>query len=145
MKLLFEKPSFSKSLLAGFMVGLATSVVVLIFQEIYREQTAFTAGYFISPAYIFVFIPIISALTGCLYYICRNYLRRGTFWFILICAIAITAMVWATISGTEHNTGPFFSGFRGMYVGIESITLILAAIFIPYLVQHPKFWYEEYD
>lgn len=141
--MLFKKPVFAQSLLAGFLVGLGTSLAVLIFGQIYRDKTSFTAGYFISPAYIFVFIPIVSALVGCLYHVCRTYLKRGTVGFIALCIILIAGLVWGTISGTTYNTGPLFSGIRGMYIGIESITLILAAIFIPLLVQHPKFWYED--
>ena len=143
MKPLLKKPTFSKSLLAGFMVGLATSVVVLVFEGIYRQDTAFNDGYFISPAYIFVFIPIVSALAGCLYYACRNYLKKGTAVFVILCVVVVTALVIATISGTSKNTGLLFSGFRGMYIGIETITFILAAIFIPFFVKHPDFWYDD--
>lgn len=142
MKPQLKKPPFSQSLLAGFLVGLATSVAVLIFQEAYRENTAFTAGYFISPAYIFIFIPMVSALAGCLYHVCATYFqKRSSLLFIITCLLLLASVVTFTISRASENAGPLFSDFRGMYVGIETIVIILAVIFIPFFVKHPGFWF----
>jgi hypothetical protein len=131
---------FSKSLLAGLLSGVVAAAVNLVYSIIYRESTGFATAEIIMPLSIFIGFPILLAMFGGAYYLLQRHLHAGTRWFIFLCIALMAALVLTTILDTKQNGGALFSGLRGLCLGMEIITCLLAAILIPYFARHPKIY-----
>jgi hypothetical protein len=131
---------FSKSLLAGLLTGIIAAAVNLIYTIIYRDATSFATAEIIMPLSIFIGFPLLLALAGCSYYFIQKHLPSGTRWFIFFCLALMAALILTTILDTKSNGGILLSGLRGLCLGMEIITCILAAIFIPYFAKHPNIY-----
>jgi hypothetical protein len=131
---------FSKSLLAGFLTGIIAAALNLLFSIIYRDATGFAAAEIIMPLSIFIGFPILLAMTGCAYYFLQKHSHSGTRWYIFFCLALMVALILTTIFDTKQNGGMLLSGLRGLCLGMEIITCILAAIFVPYFVRHPNIY-----
>jgi hypothetical protein len=131
---------FSKSLLAGLLSGVCAAVLNLVYSIIYRNATGFATAEIIMPLSIFIGFPILLAMAGCAYYLLQKHLRAGTSWFIFFCIALLAALVITTILDTKQNGGTLFSGLRGLCLGMEIITCLLAAGLIPYFARHPNIY-----
>jgi hypothetical protein len=128
---------FSKSLLAGLLTGVIAAVLNLVYSIIYRDTTGFATAEIIMPLSIFIGFPILLALAGCAYYLLKRHLPAGTSWFIFFSIALMGALFLTTILDTKQNGGTLFSGLRGLCLGMEIITCLLAAFLIPYFAKHP--------
>jgi hypothetical protein len=132
--------SFSKAILAGFLSGIIAAVLNLIYSIVYRESANFANAEIIMPLTIFIGFPILLAVGGCAYFLLLKHLHAGTNWFIFFCITLLAALVAFTIMDTRQNEGSLFSGLRGLCLGMEIITCLLAAFLIPYFARHPKIY-----
>lgn len=140
MKTLLKGTAFSNALLAGLLTGLGAAVANLAYTIIYRDAAHFDGGIIVMPFSIFIGFPILLALIGCAYFLLRKYLHVHERGFILFCAVAMVLFSLIIVLETQQNQGSFFSGFRGLCLGLVIITFSLAAIFIPYLSRHPDLY-----
>jgi hypothetical protein len=131
---------FSKSLLAGLLSGIVAAAANLVYSIVYRESTGFATAEIIMPLSIFIGFPILLAMAGGAYYLLQGHLHAGNRWFIFLCIALMASLVLATILDTKRNGGALFSGLRGLCLGMEIITCLLAAFLIPYLARHPKIY-----
>jgi len=131
---------FSKSLLAGLLSGIVAAAVNLVYSIIYRESTGFATAEIIMPLSIFIGFPILLALAGSAYYLLQKHLHAGTSWFIFFSIALMVALIVATMLDTKQHGGALFSGLRGLCLGMEIITCVLAAFLIPYFARHPKIY-----
>jgi uncharacterized membrane protein len=92
------------------------------------------------PLTIFLGFPILLALGGAVYYLVKKHLPNGTVWFFLFCIALMAALVLVTILDTKQDGGSLLSGLRGLCLGLEVITCLLAAFFIPFLATHPNIY-----
>ena len=132
--------SFSKAILAGFLSGIVAAVLNLIYSIVYRESANFANAEIIMPLTIFIGFPILLAIGGCAFFLLQKHLHAGASWFIFFCITLLAALVVFTIMDTRQNEGSLFSGLRGLCLGMEIITLLLAAFLIPYFARHPKIY-----
>jgi len=135
-----SKISFSKSLLSGLLTGIMAAILNLVYMIIYRDVTGFATAKIIMPLSIFIGFPILLALGGCAYFLVKKHLSAGTSWFIFFCLSLLAALLWITILDTSYDQGSLLSGLRGLCLGMEIITCLLAALMIPYLAMHPKIY-----
>ena len=131
---------FSKSLLAGLLTGVIAAVLNLVYEIIYRSATSFATAEIIMPLSIFIGFPILLAMAGCAYYLLKRHLHAGSSWFIFFCIALMAALFLTTILDTKQNGGTLFSGLRGLCLGMEIITCLLAAGLIPYFARHPNIY-----
>ncbi|HLY68121.1 MAG TPA: hypothetical protein VKR53_00245 [Puia sp.] len=137
MSVVYNKISFSKSLLAGILAGIAAALLNLIYMVAYRDTTGFATAKIIMPLSIFIGFPIVLGLAGCCYYLIKRHLSRGVAWFIFFFLALLGALLLITVADTKDDGGNLFSGLRGLCLGMEIITCMLGAFFIPYLASHP--------
>jgi hypothetical protein len=135
-----NKTSFSKSLLSGLLTGVVAAILNLVYMIIYRDITGFATAKIIMPLSIFIGFPILLALGGCAYFLIKKHLPAGTSWFIFFCLSLMAALLWITILDTSQDGGSLLTGLRGLCLGMEIITFLLAALMIPYLALHPKIY-----
>lgn len=131
---------FSKSVLGGLLTGVIVAVVALVYNIIYRNSANVSTAQIIMPLTIFIGFPIINAIAGYIYFLLRKYLHGGRIGFMIFCLVALAVSVIITVVDTKNNSGSLFSGIRGLFLGMELITCILAAILIPYFAKHPEMY-----
>jgi hypothetical protein len=134
------KASFSKSLLAGLLTGIVAALLNLIYMIIYRDATGFATAKIIMPLSIFIGFPILLGLAGCTYFLLKKHLARGASWFIFFSVALMVCLLFITFLDTNEDGSGFFSGLRGLCLGMEIITCLLSAILIPWLAAHPKIY-----
>lgn len=134
------KPSLSKSILSGLLAGLAVAFLSLIYTMVYREETGFATAKIIMPISIFIGFPILLVLGGFAYFLFQKHLPAGTAWFIVFCFAFLVTLVLITIQDTRNEGGSFISGLRGLCLGLEFITCLLAVFLIPYFARHPQIY-----
>lgn len=131
--------SFSKSVLAGLLTGVIAAFVNLIYVVVFRETSNFGGDEIIvMPLTIFIGFPILLVIAGCAYYLFKRHLPSGTLWFIGISLATMVALIIVTVQDTPMNQGTFFSGARGLFLGMVIITFLLAAFLVPYFATHSK-------
>lgn len=131
---------FSKSLLSGLLAGIIAAAVNLVYSIVYRDVTSFATAEIIMPFSIFIGFPILLSLAGCAYYLLQKHLHAGGNWFVFFCLALMAAAVFTTILDTRQNGGALLSGLRGLCLGMEIITCLLAALLIPYFAKHPQIY-----
>jgi len=131
---------FSKSLLSGLLTGIIAAAVNLVYSIIYRDATSFATAEIIMPFSIFIGFPILLAMAGCAFYLLQKHLHAGANWFVFFCIALLAAAVFMTVLDTRKYGGTLFSGLRGLCLGMEVITCLLAAVLIPYFAKHPKIY-----
>ncbi len=114
--------------------------LALIYTIVYREETGFATALIIMPISIFIGFPILLVLGGFSYYLFQKHLRKGSFWFAVFCTAFLVVLILITLQDTRHEQGTVFSGLRGLCLGLEVITAIIAMFFIPYFAKHPQIY-----
>jgi hypothetical protein len=140
MKTLISSPGFSKSLLAGLLVGIIAAMLNLVYMIVYRESTKFGADLVVMPLTIFIGLPVLMVLAGSAYFLLQRHLHSGGRWFKSICFISMVLLLIVTIQDTPVNHGPLLTGARGLFLGMVVITFLPAAFLIPYLARHSKIY-----
>ena len=133
-------PTFSKSILAGLLTGIIAAFLNLIYMIVYRESTEFAKDNIVMPLTIFLGFPILMVLGGMAYFLLQKHLHSGTTWFKVICLVGMIALLIITIQDTRLNPGVLLSGARGLFLGMITITFLLATFLIPYLAKHSKIY-----
>lgn len=133
-----------RCLLAGLLTGLITAVLVLIFNIIYRGATNLESYDIIMPFTIFTAFPLFGLVSGGAYFLFANNLRRGNALFSIIWVLVMLILVIISAM-TGDSVPPGLKGFRGLFVGIELITGLLAAFGIPFLAHHPSLYLTQED
>lgn len=127
--------SLVRAIMAGFLTGIASAIINMIFVFIYRSLTGVNAYFFlISPVFVFIGIPVISGLLGMLLFVMARFFSRGVTWFTLLFILLTIFSIVLCIALPRVDLS---SGAKGLLIGLEVITGLLTAIAIPYLVRHP--------
>ncbi len=132
--------SFSKAILSGLLTGIIAAFLNLIYTIVYRESTGFATGEIVMPVTIFIGFPVLLMMGGYAYFLLQKHMKTGTGWFVFFCIAFMAALIMVTILDTRRNGGTLLSGLKGLCLGLEIITCLLAAIFIPYFARHPKIY-----
>jgi len=144
MKLSDEPINLGRGLLAGLFAGMIISVVILIFNVIYRGSVHLYIYNVVMPVSIFMVFPLFNLVAGGVYYLFVGHLRKGCLLFILIVVLVMVLAALATYfidRSTDHN----YEEFRGLLVGLELIEGIMAAILIPFFASHPTLFLTDKD
>jgi drug/metabolite transporter (DMT)-like permease len=132
--------SFSKAILSGLLTGIIAAVLNVVYTIVYREITGFETAEIIMPLSIFIGFPILLTMGGYAYFLVQRHLPKGLNWFIFFITALLAALVLITFLDTRRNGGALLSGLRGLSLGIEIITCLLAVFLIPFFARHPKIY-----
>jgi hypothetical protein len=132
--------TLGRCLLAGLLTGIITSVIILIFNVIYRGATHYYVQEgimpLIMPLSIFMGFPLLLLLTGGVFFLFVEHLKRGAALYSAI--IILLTLASAFVTAFADKTGsPEVEGFRGMVFGAELITGVLGAFVVPFFARHP--------
>lgn len=138
--------SFSDSLptrgiLGGLFVGIATAVLGLAFDFIYRKITGYEFAEYINiNSIIFFCIPTL-VVGGIVYSLLLQYLKNGLTVYVVLCIILTTVVAFIPLGPNMLPTGQAMpSSARGLTVGIEILTGAMGAFALPYFAKHSEIW-----
>ena len=137
MKIPIATTSFTRSVIAGLFTGILTATANFLFVLFYRSGTGVNAYEFIiSPFFIFITFPILSVLTGFVYFAMNHYLPKGAMWYsIFFVLLTLLAILYDFLSPGNES---LLAGSKGLLFGIATITGLMIAFLLPYLARHPK-------
>jgi len=137
----FTYPLLSRGILGGLFVGIATTILNLAFDFIYRTVTKYEFTEFINiNSIIFFTIPTLL-VGGIVYAIIKEYIKKSTWMYIVVCIVLTIVVAFIPLGAYMLPTGqPMPSSARGLTLGIEIITGTMGAFAVPYFAEHPKIW-----
>jgi len=135
----FPKSKFYRALMTGFSVGFMATVVCLVYNIIFRNNTGFSLSFFINVSTIIFLVNTLFPILGTIYYVFVYSFKKPDILFTIVCILLTAFLVWRT--EMIHRTSDHFlnSEFRNLLLGIVIILGISASIFIPLLYRSKKF------
>lgn len=143
-EIIYKYNTLSRGILGGLFVGLMATGVNLLFDYLYRYFTHYLAAEFVNINSITFFtIPTLVG-AGVLYAILRDNVRRGL-WVYYVVILVLTAVVTFIPLGPNllPNGDRLPASARGLTIGIEIITGLMAAFVLPYFAEHQKIWSDD--
>ena len=133
-----EQTPFTKALLTGVFVGITSSVVCLVFNGIYRDQTGLAPSDIINVGSIIFGVNIAFLVIGLLYYVFTQ-IKKGEFLFITLFLI-LTVFLALKAEGVTRSADPLVTlQFRRLLLGIIIIAGFGASVALPLLAHNKKF------
>jgi FlaA1/EpsC-like NDP-sugar epimerase len=130
---------FSKSVLTGLFAGIAATFICIIYNIIYRDETAFPLFSFINVSSLIFGVNVLFIVIGVVYYWFTRYLKQGQLFFI-ITFIVITVLSVLSVSGIHRTDDPVWNvEFHHLFNAMIIIWGIAAAIGIPWLFHSKRF------
>ncbi len=138
--------SFSDSLptrgiLGGLFVGIATAVLGLAFDFIYRKITGYEFAEYINiNSIIFFCIPTL-VVGGIVYSLLLQYVKNGLTVYVVLCIILTTVVAFIPLGPNMLPTGQAMPpSARGLTVGLEILTGLMGTFALPYFAKHSEIW-----
>ena len=131
----------TRGILGGLFVGIATAVLGLAFDFIYRKITNYQFSEYINiNSIIFFCIPTL-VVGGIVYSIIAEYLKNGVVIYMVLSVLLTILVAFIPLGPNMLPTGEQMpSSARGLTMGIEIITGAMGAFALPYFAKHPEVW-----
>lgn len=134
----FQTP-FTKAFLTALFVGIITSVVCLIYNGIYRDQTGLEPTDIINVGSIIFAVHILFLLLGLVFYALRQWKRAGEILYIAGLLLLTAFLSWKAEGVVRSPNHDVTVEFRGLLLGIVLIIGVSASIVVPVLFHNRKF------
>ncbi len=130
---------FTKAFMTALFVGIVTSVICLIYNGIYRDETRLEPTDIINVGSIIFAVNILFLVVGIIFYIMR--LMKGPGELIYIAGfILLTAFLgWKAEGVIRSSNEEVTVAFRGLLLGIIVIIGFSASLVVPFLFHSKKF------
>lgn len=130
---------FTKAFLTALFVGIVTSVVCLIYNSVYRDQTGLAPTDIINVGSIIFGVHIVFLLLGILFYLVRLWKRTGEIIYVVALLLLTAFLSWKAERVVRSTDQVVTLEFRGLLLGIVLIMGLAAAIVVPVLFHNKKF------
>lgn len=131
-----EQSYLSKTILAGVFAGIAATLSNLVYDFFFRTITQFVPSQIINVATIIFSTMLFFTVSGLMYFFSSKFLKKGTMVYILVFAI-LTFFCFSWGMHINRSADPKITAdFRVLFLGITTISGVLATLFIPYLMKH---------
>lgn len=134
----FQTP-FTKAFMTALFVGIFTSIICLIYNGIYRDQTGLQPTDIINVGSIIFGVHIIFLLLGLLFYVMRLFKGTGEIIYIVGLILLTTFLGWKAEGVVRSANHDITVEFRGLLLGIILIMGAGAALAVPILFHNKKF------
>jgi hypothetical protein len=131
----------TRGILGGLFVGIATAVIGLAFDFIYRKITGYQFAEYINiNSIIFFCIPTL-VVGGIVYSLMVEFLKKGLVIYVTLCIILTVVVAFIPLGPNMLPSGEAMPpSARGLTMGIEIITGVMGAFAIPYFAKHAEIW-----
>lgn len=130
-----------RGILGGLFVGIATTVISLAFDVIYRKITGYEFAEYVNiNSIIFFTIPTLIA-AGMVYAFIRQYVKKGMLVYIILSVVLTVVVAFIPLGPNMLPSGTAMPpAARGLTMGVEIITGAMGAFALPYFAEHPDIW-----
>jgi len=130
-----------RGIMGGLFVGIATAVLGLAYDIIYRKITGYEFAEYINiNSIIFFCIPTLVA-GGIVYSLFLQFIRRGLLAYIVLSLILTIVVAFIPLGPNMLPSGQAMpASARGLTVGIELITGLMGTFALPYFAGHEEIW-----
>ncbi len=130
-----------RGIMGGLFVGIATTVISLAFDIIYRKITGYEFAEYINiNSIIFFTIPTLIA-AGIVYALVLQYIKKGMVVYITLSVILTIIVAFIPLGPNMLPSGEVMApSARGLTMGIEIITGLMGSFALPYFAEHPNVW-----
>ncbi|MFT4018763.1 MAG: hypothetical protein QM668_17500 [Agriterribacter sp.] len=130
---------FTRAFMTALFAGIITSVICLIYNGVYRDETGLEPTDIINVGSIIFGVNIIFLLLGILFYIMRLWKGAGEVIYIVALALLTAFLSWKAESVVRSSNYDVTIAFRGLLLGIILIMGVSASIAVPVLFHNKKF------
>lgn len=134
---LYESP-FSKALLTGVFAGLITTLVLLVFNILFREETGFLPSDLINVSSLIFIVNLIFLVMGVAYALLLRS-RKGDLIYIIIFALLTLITVLQTIHINRSDVAVENTQFRQLLTTIVVVIGVVGTFGIPVMFRNKKF------
>lgn len=137
MNSIYSTP-FSKATLTGVFVGFVTSLLCMIYNNVFRGSTGFSPSYFINVSSLIFIINLLFFVIGVIFYAFRH-LKNGELFYIVLFVLLTVGS--ALLAGRIHRSDVSLinSEFHLLLVPMIIFIGIAAAFGVPFLFHNKKF------
>lgn len=130
-----------RGIMGGLFVGIATTVISLAFDIIYRKITGYEFAEYVNiNSIIFFTIPTLIA-AGIVYALVLQYIKKGMVVYIALSVILTIIVAFIPLGPNMLPSGEAMApSARGLTMGIEIITGLMGSFALPYFAEHPNVW-----
>lgn len=131
----------TRGILGGLFVGIATAILGLAYDFIYRKITGYEFAEYINiNSIIFFCIPTL-VVGGIVYSLLLQYLKNGLTIYVVLCIILTTVVAFIPLGPNMLPTGQAMPpSARGLTVGLEILTGVMGTVALPYFAKHSEIW-----
>ncbi|MES2372132.1 MAG: hypothetical protein V4557_06100 [Bacteroidota bacterium] len=131
----------TRGILGGLFVGIATAVLGLAFDFIYRKITDYQFAEYINiNSIIFFCIPTL-VVGGIVYSLIMQFVKKGLLVYTILCIVLTTVVAFIPLGPNMLPSGEAMpASARGLTLGIELITGAMGAFALPYFARHAEIW-----
>lgn len=131
----------TRGILGGLFVGIAAAVINLAFDLIYRKITGYEFAEYININSIIFFTIPTMVVGGIVYSVILQYVKKGLVVYMVLAAILTIVVAFIPLGPNMLPSGEAMPPTaRGLTLGIEIITGVLATFALPYFAEHPAVW-----
>jgi len=135
----FPKSVFYRTFMTSVFVGLAATIVTILYDYIFVKIFGFPLSAIINVASLIFAVNIVFLLVGILYYIFIATFKKGDMFYILLFVLITVFLAWRSEHANRTDNYAVNMQFRQLLSGIVIIMGIMAAFIVPYLYHSKKF------
>lgn len=135
----FPKSKFYQALMTAFFVGFFATIICLVYNIVYRDETSLPLSGFISVSSIIFAVNLLFPVIGMIYYGLISAFKRADIVFIVLFILLTALFAWRTEFVHRSNDHLANLEFKNLLLGIVLILGLSAIIFIPWLYHSKKF------
>jgi hypothetical protein len=131
----------TRGILGGLFVGIATAVLGLAFDFVYRKVTNYQFSEYININSIIFFCIPTMVVGGIVYSLILQFVKKGLVVYIAFCIILTIVVAFIPLGPNMLPSGKAMpASARGLTMGIEIITGLMGAFALPYFAKHNEIW-----
>ena len=135
----FPKSVFYRAFMTSVFVGLAATIVTILYDYIFVKIFSFPLSAIINVASLIFAVNIVFLLVGILYYLFIATFKKGDMFYILLFVLITGFLTWRSEHANRIDNYAVNMQFRQLLSGIVIIMGIMAAFIVPYLYHSKKF------
>jgi len=129
---------FSAALLTGVFAGFAGTIICLIYNIIYRDDTGFLPSTIINVSSLIFAVNILFVFIGLIYFVCLRYLPKGDVFFEGLFILLTVVLLLMTAGAHRSDDVVVNQQFKGLMYGLI-IILGVCSIAMPVMFHNKSF------
>jgi len=135
----FPKSAFYRSFMTAVFVGLAATIVTMLYDLVFVQVFGFPLSAIINVSSLIFGVNIIFIVVGILYYLFIASFKKGDLFFIVLFVLITAVLAWRSEHANRTDDYIVNHQFRNLLVGTVIIMGAMAAFLVPYLYHNKKF------